>query len=474
MKLLRLQVLSVLAVVFTVAAPAGAAPETPYVIDWIRQFGPGWPDGGHDVAADALGNVYIAGRTMGSLGGPNMGYEDAFVSKYDSAGALVWTGQLGTPNNDKSYGVSLDGFGNVYIAGIWNETGRTIVGDIFVSKYSPLGQLLWTRTLDTGGSNHDQSNGVSADDPGNVYISGQTNGSLVGSNAGDFDAFLSKFDSAGVPLWTRQFGTSSYDNSSGVSADGTGNVFVAGYTRGSLGGPNAGETDAFVCNFTPAGVLRWTRQFGTSSYDSINAVSADGLGNVYVSGETDGSLDGPNAGMTDAFVSKFNWTGARLWTRQFGTSSPEYGWGVSADGLDGVYVTGATYGSLAGPQAGKGDAFITKYDPNGNLLWSLQLGTDDRDWSLGAAADGLGNVYIAGETWGPLGDPEATGTDAFLAKARMAADFTGDGEFDYHDLARLAHYWLTYEPSIAFVPGPYGDAIVNLYEFSVFSDHWMK
>ena len=90
----------------------------------------------------------------------------------------------------------------------------------------------------------------------------------------------------------------------GVSADGLGNVYISGYTGGSLGGPNAGGNDAFVSKYDAAGNFQWTRQLGTSASDLSYGVSADGLGNVYFSGYTLGSLGGPNAGGDDAFVVK--------------------------------------------------------------------------------------------------------------------------------------------------------------------------
>ena len=84
--------------------------------------------------------------------------------------------------------------------------------------------------------------------------------------------------------WTRQLGTSAVDMSHGVSADGLGNVYISGDTTGSLGGPSAGGYDAFVSKYDAAGNFQWTRQLGTSSTDESYGVSADGLGNVYISG----------------------------------------------------------------------------------------------------------------------------------------------------------------------------------------------
>src|SRR3954454_12906101 len=102
--------------------------------------------------------------------------------------------------------------------------------------------------------------------------------------------------------WIRETGTSLTDESIGVSPDGLGNVYTSGYAFGSLGGPSAGNEDAFVSKYDAAGALQWTRQLGTSSSDYANGVSPDGLGNVYISGYTSGSLGGPNAGSYDAFV----------------------------------------------------------------------------------------------------------------------------------------------------------------------------
>jgi len=398
--------------------PPAAKAEAPYTVEWIRQLGTSRHDYSSGVSADGLGSVYISGHTGGSLGGPNAGGGDAVVSKYDSGGSLLWTRQLGTSSDDHSRGVSADGLGSVYISG-WTDgsLGGPNAGyaDAFVSKYDSGGSLLWTQQLGTSESDH--SFGVSADGLGNVYISGPTYGSLGGPNAGYDDAFVSKYDSGGSLLWTQQLGTSDYDVAFGVSADGLGHVYISGYTKGSLGGPNAGASDAFVSKYDSGGSLLWTQQLGTSTMEASYSVSADRLGNVFIGGNTFGSLGGPNAGGTDAFVSKYDAAGNLLWTQQLGTSSEDRSQGVSADGLGNVYISGSTFGgSLGGPNAGWADAFVSKYDAAGNLLWTQQLGTSSGDYSWGVSADGLGNVYISGGTEGSLGGPNAGDLDAFVAK----------------------------------------------------------
>src|SRR3954468_24014983 len=100
--------------------------------------------------------------------------------------------------------------------------------------------------------------------------------------------------------WARQFGSSALEYSTSAAADVLGNVYVSGITRGNLEGPSAGGEDGFVAKYDATGNLSWTKQFGTTADDGSQAISADGLGNVYVTGRTEGSLGGPNAGGEDA------------------------------------------------------------------------------------------------------------------------------------------------------------------------------
>lgn len=161
--------------------------------------------------------------------------------------------------------------------------------------------------------------------------------------------------------WSRQIGALADDSSYSVSADSLGNVFTSGRTYGSLGGPNAGGSDAFVSKYDSSGVLQWIRQLGTADADVSYGVSADGLGSVYISGETDSSLGGPLSGSADAFLGKFDSAGNLLWLQQVGSSGADDSQGVSADGLGHVYVTGLTNGDFGGTNAGIYDAYVAKF-----------------------------------------------------------------------------------------------------------------
>src|SRR5690606_29468006 len=117
----------------------------------------------------------------------------------------------------------------------------------------------------------------------------------------------------------RQFGTDSTDFGQGVAIDGSGNVFIVGYTQGDLAASNTAGDAAFIRKYDPNGTEVWTKQVGTSTGTRAFAVAADGSGNSYVAGFTAGVLDGSNAGAVDAFVSKYDTDGEVTWTRQWGT-----------------------------------------------------------------------------------------------------------------------------------------------------------
>ena len=220
--------------------------------------------------------------------------------------------------------------------------------------------------------------------------------------------------------WTKQLGTSGSDYASGVAIDSNNNVYITGYTNGNLDGPNAGQSDVILAKYNSDGTLEWTKQLGTSSNDYANGVAIDSNNNVYITGSTTGSLGGANAavGSFDAFLAKYNSNGDVVWTKQLGTTSSDQAYGVAIDSNNNVYITGSTYGSLGGANAAVGsvDAFLAKYNSDGTVEWTKQLGTSSYDQANGVAIDSNNNVYITGYTDGSLDGSNAGSYDVFLAK----------------------------------------------------------
>jgi hypothetical protein len=334
---------------------------------WTRQFG-GTQDTASSVAVGASGIAVAGATTFGLPGQTNAGSADAYVRLYDASGNELWTRQFGSTGPDVAYTVAMDGNGNIYVGGLTNGTlpGQTGAGnaDGFVRKYDASGNAQWTQQFGTGAN--DSVHGAAADALGNVYVAGYTSGTLPGqTSAGGDDAYVRKYDPSGAVQWTRQFGSTALDGALSVSVDANANVYVGGYVGAALAGlTSAGADDAFVVKFDTSGTTLWTREFGTSASEGCEAVSVDASGDVYCAGYTAGAL--PNqtsAGGEDAFVRKYDSAGTEQWTTQFGSSANERALGVCVGG-SAVYAAGDTFGTLPGQtSAGSQDAFVARFAP---------------------------------------------------------------------------------------------------------------
>src|SRR5439155_878451 len=193
--------------------------------------------------------------------------------------------------------------------------------------------------------------------------------------------------SAEVLLWTRQFGSSAFDSGVAVASDPSG-VYVAGATGGTLAGEtNSGGIDAFLKKSDASGMELWTRQIGSSDEDIAWAVAVN-TSSVYLAGSTQATLPGQTTGGGyDAFVLMYNMSGGVQWIRQFGTPSFDIAYGVAAE-ASAVYVVGYTTGMLPGQPSGGYDAYIRKYDAAGTEEWTRQSGTSGYDEAHAVAVNG--------------------------------------------------------------------------------------
>ncbi|MBX3432380.1 MAG: SBBP repeat-containing protein [Pirellulales bacterium] len=395
-------------------------------MDWTRQIGSiyddwSWTQAGNSVSADGNGFVYASGSTDGSIGGPNAGGSDGFLARYDGSGTLLWTAQFGTAAGDAAHGASADGLGNIFAVG-WTQgaLGGPNAGDTdsFLLKYDSAGALQWSRQVGT--ATDDRAFGVAADGLGNVYFAGWTFGALAGPLVGVQNAFLFKYDSAGNQLWSRQLGVSPTIAGYAVASDTAGNAYLTGLTWGNLAAPPAGFGDVFVTKYDPAGNLQWNAQLGSAVHEEGNAVAADALGNVYVTGYTNGDLAGTNAGSQDAFLLKYNSAGSLQWARQFGTAGADQGDGLAIDSAGNILVSGVTTGNLFGANLGGTDLFLAMFDPAGNLASGSQLGAPGGASNNSIAFDpSSGAIYASGITSGNFGGNNAGGWDVYLVKLEV-------------------------------------------------------
>jgi len=164
----------------------------------------------------------------------------------------------------------------------------------------------------------------------------------------------------------------------------------------------------------------FTKQLGSSGEDLAKGVAVDSSNNIYVTGYTDGGLDGnTSSGKKDFFLTKYNSSGTKEWTKQQGSSGDDFGNGVAVDSSDNIYVTGATYGKLHGNKnSGIYDIFLVKYNSSGIRQWTEQLGTSTVEHAYAVTTDSSDNIYVTGITWGGL---DGSAKPSYCNKATVKA-----------------------------------------------------
>lgn len=385
---------------------------------WTRQFASEGAEEATTVRFTPDGGVVTAGFTRkGNLGGVTAVQTDAFVIKLNPNGGTGWIRQFGSGSGEETYGLAVDADGNVFVGGDTHgdlAVANLGLSDAYVRKYDSTGDIVWTRQFGTGG--HDSVMSLAAAGDGSVVAAGNTLGDLAGVSAGSRDVFVRKYDAAGTVVWTRQFGSPETDSGWGVAVDADGRIAVVGFTSGVLAGDSAGSVDVFVRLYDADGGVLWTRQFGTAANDFGQAVAFDPEGNVLVAGWTEGALSGTSAGFTDAFVRKYDPEGQALWTHQFGTYTVDEAHGVATDASGNVFVAGFTAGDLAGPLAGPVDAFLRKLTPTGTEVWTVQVNGGDETFANAVDAAADGRTVIAGGTYGAFEGVAAVSSDLFVRR----------------------------------------------------------
>lgn len=273
--------------------------------------------------------------------------------------------------------------------------------------------LIWARNL--GPATYGVAMGTAVDGSGNVYVTGYTWDSLEAgkTNAGGADVYLAKYTPLGDNIWVRQLGSPSDEYVYGIALDNTGNVYLTGTTKGVLqdGNEYTDNWKIFLAKYDPDGQRVWVRQMGTAGDATGNAIAVDGSGNVYVTGGTTGALEEGKAAGNDAYIAKYSTTGDTIWVRQYALSEYSYADGIAVDGNGYIYIAGYSNWTWEDESL----LFIARYRPDGTTDWVRYPGSGyNGDFSgttqvYDVAVNGNGNFYVAGLTDGIYGN-------AFLAK----------------------------------------------------------
>jgi hypothetical protein len=364
---------------------------------WSKRLGGDGYDHAFAVGLDRNGNVLVAGFFDGNadFGGgmlPTSEGVDVFVAKYDGNGNHVWASRFGGLGAEYAEALAVDGSGNVLIAGYYEGQPNFGGGalpisegvDIFVAKYGPSGNHLWSKRH--GGTNNDYARAIAVDGSGNVLVTGEFSGMasfggriLTSASGGaDLDVFVAKYAANGTPLWSNPFGGTQNDRARAMAVDGSGNVRVVGEFSGtaSFGGQTLsgeGDNELFVAAYDANGAHLWSNSFGGIDPVYSKTIAVDGSGNALIAGHFNLTADlGGDVlitrGSDDIFVAKYDVNGRPLWSKSFGGGAVDSGLAAAVDGSGRVLVTGRFTGTVdfgGGPLIveGSSDGFLLKLAP---------------------------------------------------------------------------------------------------------------
>ncbi len=371
------------------------------------------------------------------------------TSEFESTKELIldpgiqWATYYGDSLQETGSAISVDGTGNVYLAGSTNSTSNISSGgfqntlsgirDAFIVKFNSLGNRIWATYYggpgsDYSNSNNNSNNGICVDTSGNIYLTGTTysntnisSGGFQNTIGGNSDAFLLKLNSSGLRNWSTYYGGLGSEDGLGVAVDYKENVYITGITNsnsnissGGFQNNYGGHYDAFLVKFNSTGTLSWATYYGDTAYDYGWDISTDYNGNVFLAGNTNSATNIASGGYqnvysdsSDAFIVKFDSLGSRQWATYYGGLGTEFQSCVTTDNSGNVFLAGQTTSTSsistgAGFQNSYGggycDAFLVKFNTNGVCIWGTYYGGLDSDSGNGVESDNNGNIYLVGAT----------------------------------------------------------------------------
>jgi hypothetical protein len=402
---------------------------------WAKRAGGSDLDEGKGIATDASGNVITTGYFASPLiafGNTNLvnsstGIYDAYLVKYDSNGNLLWAKKIGDTGSDTGRSVCVDTLGNIIIAGAFSSAtltiGNTVLtnngwDDAFIAKFNPNGNLIWAKSF--GGINVDYSNSVSTDSNGNIIFCGSYSSptcsfdGTVLNNQGSFDIFLTKLNPSGTILWTKNIGGSFFEVDATVKYLSNGAVVLSGsFASQSLVLENTtlnsvGETDIFLAKFSSNGNVIWAKSFGGSDHDFNSQISIDNNDNIYQTGDFTsltmniGTNSINNSGEYDAYICKFDTNGNELWSKSYGGPGFDYGNTITIDNNENIFTAFSYFSSslsadnLSFTNNGIGDILLMKLNTDGTIIWAQSIGGTDTETSTNIVTDPQGNLILSG------------------------------------------------------------------------------
>lgn len=339
------------------------------------------PQGG---TVDAQGNVYVTGTTK-----LTNGKLDVMTVKYNNAGALQWSKRFDgeAHGDDDPFFLAVDGSGNVAITG---ETAGTDHGDdAFTIKYDANGTLQWKKTLTSDGVSDDYGQSVGFGPDGSVYV-----GANISSSTSLQDVELIKYSGNGDKIWAKKYdGTAHlYDTVTGMKVDASGNAYLI-----CASGVSTSEFNIVTMKYDGNGNRQWLERQSSGTDSSFPfGLALDNSGNVIVAGITGSGT------RTDFITLKYDALGNKQWVKKYNSNatakSQDAAYAVSTDNLGNVYVSGTTQGDGTRHD---NDITTVKYSVDGQLrsVDVYDSATHKADEGGGIAVDpNRYRVYVVGLT----------------------------------------------------------------------------
>ena len=348
-------------------------------IQWEKNYGGSGDDFASIVVQTYDKGYFIAGRTNSNDGdvGINLGGSDVWVLKTDSLGNIQWKNSYGGSSSE----IVMDGQqtvdGGYVIASFTRSNDGDVTGnngfdDYWILKIDSIGAIEWQKSL--GGSQPDKAYSIQqTNDLGYIVagVSTSNDGDVTGNN-GVGDYWIVKLDGIGTIQWQKNYGGSSQDAAWSVVQTQDNGYIVAG-NSGSLDGDVTGHhggiavDDYWVVKLDSLGNLLWEKSLGGSAVDQARDVKQLNDGGYVVLG-TSASSDGDvsaNYGNWDYWVVKIDSNGTIEWDKNLGGSSIETAWSIKQTIDNGFIIAGQSYSVDfdVSSNKGMGDFWVVKLNP---------------------------------------------------------------------------------------------------------------
>jgi hypothetical protein len=397
------------------------------------------------ICSDGMGNTFSTGYYSTTslnlnsitLTNPDSGTYNAFIAKYDQSGNIVWAKCAGGTGQNNINGICTDPNGNIFVTGyfvgpyiildsIVLTNPDSAMGNVFLAKYDPTGNLIWAKNL--GGYSYSWAYSIASDSFGNAFIVGSFFGdSLTFDHIALYDltnygAYVAKYNPMGQVLWAKGAQILNNGSMTTIGTDASGNAIVGGTYDGSsitfdtitlLN--SAGTYGAFLTKYDSAGNVIWANGIDGGSF--IGNLATDQSGNIYLTGYTNFTFyvsfhgTSSNIGLTNPgnyffFLVKYDPSGNPIWAKNsdgsYGNQAPI----VSINSKDDIYICSNFIDTLILdsvvliPQIyianSYANLFVAQLNSAGDLMWAKTTSGTGSNRVFGITSDTVGDIYISG------------------------------------------------------------------------------